>query len=78
VIAVGAALTAGAGDLSLKFGALAMGGEGTATFGATGVLAQNPWNAYPDYWGRSRSWRRRCWPSPAEQQQVLPNEKADG
>ena len=29
-----AALTAGAGDLTLKFGAFTMGGIGTATFGA--------------------------------------------
>jgi uracil-xanthine permease len=34
LITVGAALTAGAGDLTLKFGAFKMGGIGTATFGA--------------------------------------------
>ena len=31
---VAAALTAGAGDLTLKFGDFTMGGIGTATFGA--------------------------------------------
>jgi putative pyrimidine permease RutG len=34
LISVAAALTAGAGDLTLKFGAFTMGGIGTATFGA--------------------------------------------
>jgi putative pyrimidine permease RutG len=34
LITVAAALTAGAGDLTLKFGAFTMGGIGTATFGA--------------------------------------------
>jgi putative pyrimidine permease RutG len=34
LITVAAALTAGAGDLTLKFGAFSMGGIGTATFGA--------------------------------------------
>jgi xanthine/uracil permease len=34
LITVAAALTAGAGDLTLKFGGFAMGGIGTATFGA--------------------------------------------
>jgi putative pyrimidine permease RutG len=34
LITVGVALTAGAGDLTLKFGTFTMGGIGTATFGA--------------------------------------------
>jgi xanthine/uracil permease len=34
LIAVATALTAGAGDLTLKFGNFTMGGIGTATFGA--------------------------------------------
>jgi putative pyrimidine permease RutG len=34
LIAVATALTAGAGDLTLKFGSFTMGGIGTATFGA--------------------------------------------
>ena len=34
LMTVAAALTAGAGDLTLKFGAFTMGGIGTATFGA--------------------------------------------
>jgi xanthine/uracil permease len=34
LITVAAALTAGAGDLTLKFGNFTMGGIGTATFGA--------------------------------------------
>ena len=34
LITVAAALTAGAGDLTLKFGDFTMGGIGTATFGA--------------------------------------------
>jgi xanthine/uracil permease len=34
LITVAAALTAGAGDLTLKFGEFTMGGIGTATFGA--------------------------------------------
>jgi xanthine/uracil permease len=34
LISVAAALTAGAGDLTLKFGDFTMGGIGTATFGA--------------------------------------------
>jgi putative pyrimidine permease RutG len=34
LITIAAALTAGAGDLTLKFGAFEMGGIGTATFGA--------------------------------------------
>ena len=44
LITVAAALTAGAGDLTLKFGAFTMGGIGTATFGAIlfyQILAQN-------------------------------------
>ena len=34
LVTVAAALTAGAGDLTLKFGDFTMGGIGTATFGA--------------------------------------------
>ena len=34
LITVAVSLTAGAGDLTLKFGAFKMGGIGTATFGA--------------------------------------------
>jgi putative pyrimidine permease RutG len=34
LITIAVALTAGAGDLTLKFGAFAIGGIGTATFGA--------------------------------------------
>lgn len=34
LITVAVALTAGAGDLTLKFGAFTIGGIGTATFGA--------------------------------------------
>jgi putative pyrimidine permease RutG len=34
LITVGVALTAGAGDLALKFGGFTLGGIGTATFGA--------------------------------------------
>jgi putative pyrimidine permease RutG len=34
LITVATALTAGAGDLTLKFGGFTMGGIGTATFGA--------------------------------------------
>ncbi len=44
LITVAAALTAGAGDLTLKFGAFTMGGIGTATFGAIilyRILASN-------------------------------------
>jgi putative pyrimidine permease RutG len=44
LITVAAALTAGAGDLTLKFGAFTMGGIGTATFGAIvlyQILARN-------------------------------------
>ena len=39
LITVAAALTAGAGDLTLEFGHFTMGGIGTATFGAI-VLCQ--------------------------------------
>ena len=44
LIAVGAALTAGAGDLTLKFGDFTMGGIGTATFGAIILYQILAWN----------------------------------
>jgi hypothetical protein len=39
-----AALTAGAGDLTLKFGDFTMGGIGTATFGAIILYQILGWN----------------------------------
>jgi xanthine/uracil permease len=39
-----AAVTAGAGDLSLKFDALTVGGIGTATFGAIILYQILAWN----------------------------------
>ena len=42
---VAAALTAGAGDLTLKFGAFTMGGIGTATFGAIILYQILAWNS---------------------------------
>ena len=42
---VAAALTAGAGDLTLKFGAFTMGGIGTATFGAIIFYQILSWNS---------------------------------
>jgi putative pyrimidine permease RutG len=44
LITVAAALTAGAGDLTLKFGAFTMGGIGTATFGAILLYQLLAWN----------------------------------
>jgi len=44
LITVAAALTAGAGDLTLKFGAFTMGGIGTATFGAIILYQILAWN----------------------------------
>jgi putative pyrimidine permease RutG len=44
LITVAAALTAGAGDLTLKFGAFTMGGIGTATFGAILLYQILAWN----------------------------------
>jgi putative pyrimidine permease RutG len=44
LITVGVALTAGAGDLTLKFGAFTMGGIGTATFGAIILYQILAWN----------------------------------
>ena len=44
LITVGAALTAGAGDLTLKFGDFTMGGIGTATFGAIVLYQILAWN----------------------------------
>jgi len=44
LITVGAALTAGAGDLTLKFGDFTMGGIGTATFGAMLLHQILAWN----------------------------------
>ncbi|WP_024519361.1 solute carrier family 23 protein [Bradyrhizobium sp. Tv2a-2] len=44
LITVAAALIAGAGDLTLKFGAFAMGGIGTATFGAIILYQILAWN----------------------------------
>ena len=45
LITVAAALTAGAGDLTLKFGAFTMGGIGTATFGAIIFYQILGWNS---------------------------------
>ena len=45
LITIGAALTAGAGDLTLKFGAFTMGGIGTATFGAIIFYQILAWNS---------------------------------
>jgi putative pyrimidine permease RutG len=44
LITVGVALTAGAGDLTLKFDALTVGGIGTATFGAIILYQILAWN----------------------------------
>ena len=44
LITVAAALTAGAGDLTLKFGDFTMGGIGTATFGAIIFYQILAWN----------------------------------
>jgi xanthine/uracil permease len=44
LITVAAALTAGAGDLTLKFGDFTMGGIGTATFGAIILYQILGWN----------------------------------
>jgi putative pyrimidine permease RutG len=44
LITVGVALTAGAGDLTLKFGAFTVGGIGTATFGAIILYQILAWN----------------------------------
>jgi putative pyrimidine permease RutG len=44
LITVAAALTAGAGDLTLKFGAFTIGGIGTATFGAIILYQILAWN----------------------------------
>jgi uracil-xanthine permease len=45
LITVAAALTAGAGDLTLKLGAFTMGGIGTATFGAIILYQLLAWNS---------------------------------
>src|SRR6516225_6558144 len=45
LITVAAALTAGAGDLTLKFGGFTMGGIGTATFGAIIFYQVLSWNS---------------------------------
>ena len=45
LITVAAALTAGAGDLTLKFGAFEMGGIGTATLGAIIFYQILAWNS---------------------------------
>ncbi len=45
LITVAAALTAGAGDLTLKFGAFTMGGIGAATFGAIILHQILAWNS---------------------------------
>jgi putative pyrimidine permease RutG len=44
LITVGVALTAGAGDLTLKFGGFTLGGIGTATFGAIILYQILAWN----------------------------------
>jgi len=44
LITVAVALTAGAGDLTLKFGDFTMGGIGTATFGAIILYQILAWN----------------------------------
>jgi len=49
LITVAAALTAGAGDLTLKFGAFTMGGIGTATFGAIILYQILAWNNAKQY-----------------------------
>ena len=48
LITVAAALTAGAGDLTLKFGTFTMGGIGTATFGAIILYQILGWNNAPE------------------------------
>jgi uracil-xanthine permease len=48
LITVGAALTAGAGDLTLKFSGFTMGGIGTATFGAIIFYQILGWNNAPN------------------------------
>ncbi len=48
LITVGVALTAGAGDLTLKFGGFTMGGIGTATFGAIILYQILAWNNAKD------------------------------
>jgi xanthine/uracil permease len=45
LITVAAALTAGAGDLTLQFGDFTMGGIGTATFGAIILYQILAWNS---------------------------------
>jgi putative pyrimidine permease RutG len=45
LIIVAAALTAGAGDLTLKLGGFTMGGIGTATFGAVILYKILAWNS---------------------------------
>ena len=45
MITVAVALTAGAGDLTLKFGGFTMGGIGTATFGAIILHQILAWNS---------------------------------
>jgi xanthine/uracil permease len=45
LITIAAALTVGAGDLTLKFGAFEMGGIGTATFGAVILYQILGWNS---------------------------------
>jgi xanthine/uracil permease len=45
LITVAVALTAGAGDLTLKFGAFTMGGIGTASFGAIILYQVLAWNS---------------------------------
>jgi putative pyrimidine permease RutG len=45
LITIAAALTAGAGDLTLKFGAFTLGGIGTATFGAIILYQILAWNS---------------------------------
>jgi uracil-xanthine permease len=45
LITVAAALTAGAGDLTLRFGAFTIGGIGTATFGAIILYQILAWNS---------------------------------
>jgi uracil-xanthine permease len=48
LITVAAALTAGAGDLTLKFGAFTVGGIGTASFGAIILYQILAWNSAKD------------------------------
>jgi hypothetical protein len=45
LITIAAALTAGAGDLTLKSGAFTVGGIGTATFGAITLFQILAWNS---------------------------------